>query len=115
MADEMGSTRQGVSHLHREPKPGVRAYQKLLLTLKVKSYLSVAWVRTSDYWDDIPGRQSMQLNFDLGRTRVFASNAVHILPAHLWPAGERVPLPAIFARLRGTAGSPHSCFACPRR
>ncbi|MBI3823648.1 MAG: hypothetical protein HY289_13345 [Planctomycetes bacterium] len=75
------------------------AYQKLLPTLKVKSYLSVAWVRTSDYWDDTPGRQSMQLNFDLA-DRGFRIERVHILPAHLWPLDDRLPVPAILAWLQ---------------
>lgn len=74
------------------------AYQKLLLTLKVKSYLSVAWVRTADYWADAPGRQSMQLNFDLA-DRGFRIERIHILPAQLWPATERLPAPAMLARL----------------
>lgn len=75
------------------------AYQKLLLTLKVKSYLSVAWVRTADYWDDAPGRQSMQLNFELA-DRGFRIERVHILPESLWPSGERFPVPAILVRLK---------------
>jgi len=56
MADEMEALGKGQSS-SPEPKPGVR-HIRTALTLKVKSYLSVAWVRTSDYWDDIPGRRA---------------------------------------------------------
>jgi hypothetical protein len=67
------------------------AYQKLLLTLNVQSYFSVAWVRTDDYWNDPPGKQSMQLNFDLVE-RGFHIQRIHILPDQLWPANEEAPL-----------------------
>jgi hypothetical protein len=66
------------------------AYQKLLLTLKVQSYYSVAWVRTTGYWSDPPGQQSMQLNFDLVQ-RGFHIQRIHILPEQLWPAGDLQP------------------------
>jgi hypothetical protein len=58
-------------------------YQKLLLTLKVQSYFSVAWVRSSDYWNDAPGKQSMQLNYDLVERGVHIER-IHILPDSLW-------------------------------
>jgi hypothetical protein len=98
MADEMEALGKG-SVVFTATETWRAAYQKLLLTLKVKSYLSVAWVRTSDYWDDAPGRQSMQLNFDLAE-RGFRIERVHILPANLWPLGERLPLPATLAWLQ---------------
>ena len=75
------------------------AYQKLLLTLKVKTYLSVVWVRTGEYWEDIPGRQSMQLNFDLAE-RGFRIERIYILPGNLWPIGNRSPAPGILTRLQ---------------
>jgi hypothetical protein len=66
------------------------AYQKLLLTLKVQSYYSVAWVRSSAYWNDAPGKQSMQLNYDLVE-RGFRIERIHILPDSLWPWDEPEP------------------------
>lgn len=98
IADEMEELGRG-SVIFSGTETWRAAYQKLLLTLKVKSYLSVAWVRTSDYWDDTPGRQSMQLNFDLA-DRGFRIERVHILPAHLWPLDEQLPAPAILAWLQ---------------
>lgn len=98
IADEMEELGKG-SVVFSGTETWRAAYQKLLLTLKVKSYLSVAWVRTSDYWDDTPGRQSMQLNFDLA-DRGFRIERVHILPALLWPLDERLPVPTILAWLQ---------------
>ena len=70
------------------------AYQKVLESLNVKSYYSVAWVRTSAYWNDPPGRQSMRLNYDLV-ARGFRIERILILPDELWPFEERLPSPEI--------------------
>ncbi len=66
------------------------AYQHILETLRVKMYLSVAWVRTNDYWNDAPGRQSMQFNYELVG-RGIRIERVHILSEELWPFDERLP------------------------
>ena len=66
------------------------AYQRVLETLRVRTYYSVAWVRTSDYWNDAPGRQSMQFNYDL-IGRGFRIERVHILADDLWPFDEKLP------------------------
>ncbi len=66
------------------------AYQHVLETMRVKTYYSVAWVRTDDYWNDQPGRQSMQLNYDL-IGRGFRIERIHILPDELWPFEQKMP------------------------
>lgn len=66
------------------------AYQHLLETLRVKTYYSVAWVRTNDYWNDAPGRQSMLVNYELV-SRGFRIERVHILPDELWPFEQKLP------------------------
>ena len=66
------------------------AYQRVLETMRVKSYYSVAWVRTNDYWNDAPGRQSMRFNYEL-ISRGFRIERVHILPDELWPFDEKMP------------------------
>jgi hypothetical protein len=71
------------------------AYQKLLLTLKVKTYLSVAWVRSADYWNDAPGRQSIQFNYELIMERGFRIERIHILPDELWPWEQPLPVHGI--------------------
>ena len=98
IADEMEELGKG-SVVFSGTESWRAAYQNLLLTLKVKSYLSVAWFRTADYWDDAPGRHSMQLNFDLA-DRGFRIERIHILPDHLWPAADRWPVPGVLARLQ---------------
>ncbi len=65
-------------------------YQKLLESLHVKAYYSVAWVKTGGYWNDPPGQQSMRLNYDLV-ARGFRIERVLILPDELWPFEERLP------------------------
>jgi hypothetical protein len=69
-------------------------YEKLLQSPDVKEYRSVAWVRARDYWQDQPGRQSMQANFDAVRRGVLVERIV-ILRDDLWPRGEHLPTDAI--------------------
>jgi hypothetical protein len=66
------------------------AYQRVLETMRVKTYYSVAWVRTNDYWNDAPGRQSMRFNYEL-ISRGFRIERVHILSDELWPFDETIP------------------------
>jgi hypothetical protein len=65
-------------------------YEQILQSLRVDQYLSVAWVKTKDYWQDAPGKQSMRLNFDLVQQglRIFR---VVILRGELWPKSELLP------------------------
>ncbi len=70
------------------------AYQRVLETMRVKTYYSVAWVRTNEYWNDAPGRQSMRFNFEL-KERGFRIERVHILPDELWPFEEKMPTTGI--------------------
>jgi hypothetical protein len=69
-------------------------YERLLESPGLKTYLSVAWVKTRDYWQDRPGRQSMRVNYDLVR-RGLRIERVLILRDDLWPAGAALPSPAI--------------------
>jgi hypothetical protein len=66
------------------------AYQRVLETMRLKTYYSVAWVRSSDYWNDVPGRQSMRLNYEMVE-RGFRIERFHILPDELWPFEEKLP------------------------
>jgi hypothetical protein len=69
-------------------------YQQILSSLKVKAYYSVAWVRSVDYWNDPPGRQGMQWNFELTE-QGYRIERVVILPDALWPFDETLPVPEI--------------------
>ena len=40
-------------------------YQQVLESVPVKRYLSVALIRSDDYWRDAPGESSLQFNYEL--------------------------------------------------
>ncbi|NLX97811.1 MAG: hypothetical protein GXY83_16735 [Rhodopirellula sp.] len=65
-------------------------YEQLLRSLDLHRYQSVAWLRNEDYWQDIPGRQSMQLNFDLLQQGV-PIERILILCDFFWPFGAERP------------------------
>jgi hypothetical protein len=69
-------------------------YERLLLSPQLRVYRSAAWVHTSDYWQDAPGRQSMRANFQAA-ARGVAIERVVILPKNLWPPNASLPVPAI--------------------
>jgi hypothetical protein len=59
-------------------------YNKLLKSPDVHDYQSVAWVRTTEYWQDPPGRQSLLANFDAVKRGMLIERVV-ILSDELWP------------------------------
>ncbi len=65
-------------------------YDKLLASPDILEYQSVAWVRSAQYWQDPPGRQSMQANFAAVERGLLIERIV-ILRDELWPAGEIIP------------------------
>jgi hypothetical protein len=69
-------------------------YEQLLQSPGLGTYRSVAWVKSCDYWQDAPGRQSMRLNLTLAR-RGLCIERIVILRDDLWPEGGRRPLVAI--------------------
>jgi hypothetical protein len=69
-------------------------YEQLLRSPDIRKYRSVAWVKTADYWQDPPGRQSMQVNFEAAHRGVHIERIV-ILPHGLWPQGQLLPTNAI--------------------
>jgi len=74
-------------------------YEKLLVTVSVKAYLSVAWVKTADYWRDVPGQRSLHLNHELV-DRGYRVERVVIVNDQLWPALEQLPCPEILSWLK---------------
>ena len=68
------------------------AYEQLLRSPAVFLYRSVAHVVTSTYWQDPPGLQSMQVNFELIDAGTLNVERIAIFPDHLWPANERFPV-----------------------
>lgn len=69
-------------------------YEKLLGSNDIRDYRSVALVRTKDYWQDPPGRQSMQVNFDAAYRGLLVERII-ILRNELWPKGAHLPVPEI--------------------
>jgi hypothetical protein len=65
-------------------------YEQLLRSKDVREYRFVAWVSTPDYWQDAPGRQSMQVNYEAVRRGMLIERVV-ILPEGLWPPGHLLP------------------------
>lgn len=69
-------------------------YERLLSAPGLKTYRSVAWVRNPSYWQDVPGRQSMRVNFE-AVLRGLLIERVIILHDDLWPVGATLPTLAI--------------------
>ena len=65
-------------------------YEVLLAGSDLREYQSAAWVRSLDYWQDPPGRQSMKANFEAAHLGVLVERIV-ILRDDLWPRGEFLP------------------------
>jgi hypothetical protein len=67
-----------------------RVYDEILDSPDIVKYRSVAWVRSPEYWQDQPGRQSMEANFRAVRRRVRIERIV-ILSDELWPKVQLLP------------------------
>lgn len=65
-------------------------YDRLLATGDLQKYRSAAWVRSADYWQDAPGRRSMQRNYE-AINRGMLIERICILPLALWPRDQRLP------------------------
>src|SRR5262249_15179826 len=69
-------------------------YEQLLQSPDLTKYCSVAWVKTKDYWQDRPGRQSMAVNFAAAHRGTLIERII-ILRDDLWPRSELLPSPDI--------------------
>ena len=69
-------------------------YEELLQSPGLKTYRSVAWVKSQGYWRDQPGRQSMQVNFDAAKRGVEIER-IAILSSAIWAPGEILPVPEV--------------------
>ena len=66
------------------------AYENLLRSEGLGRYLSVAWLRSEDYWRDAPGRHSLQLNYDLVQLGLRIERTL-ILNDFFWPPAAHLP------------------------
>ena len=69
-------------------------YDQILKSPEIALYRSVAWMRSEDYWQDSPGRRSMQLNYVRLREGV-AIERILILDDFFWPEAATAPAAAI--------------------
>ena len=56
----------------------------------ITEYRSVAWVKTEDYWQDLPGQHAMQFNYAL-LDRGMKIERAFILGWNLWPPELALP------------------------
>ena len=70
-------------------------YQQVLETIDVKRYLSVALIRSDDYWRDAPGESSMQFNYELVADG-FHIHRLFIIDEFFWPRAARTPSKQLF-------------------
>lgn len=65
-------------------------YEQILRSKGVKTYRSVAWFKSPEYWQDEPGKKSLQLNFELQENGLMIERIVIVRDA-LWAAHEGLP------------------------
>ncbi|MCI0457462.1 MAG: hypothetical protein L0Z62_10875 [Gemmataceae bacterium] len=65
-------------------------YEQLLQSRDIQKYRSVAWVKTRDYWQDQPGRQSLAVNFEASHRGTLIERIV-ILRDDLWRRSQLLP------------------------
>ena len=66
-------------------------YEQLLRSPAVFQYRSVALIENETYWQDGPGRKSLQLNLDLVSQQKLSVERIAIIADELWPPDERLP------------------------
>jgi hypothetical protein len=70
-------------------------YQQVLESADAKRYLSVALIRTDDYWRDAPGESSLKFNYELV-AHGFHIHRVVIIDDFFWPRASRTPSKQLF-------------------
>ncbi|MEM8736852.1 MAG: hypothetical protein AAGG44_21660 [Planctomycetota bacterium] len=66
-------------------------YDQLLRSPGLIHYRSVSWIRTTEYWQDEPGRQSLKANLELHESGQLNVERIAILADSLWPCDEQMP------------------------
>lgn len=68
------------------------AYEQLLRSPGLYLYRSVAWIKAAGYWQDEPGRKSMQVNFELHESEQLSIERIAIIADEFWPLAETWPV-----------------------
>jgi hypothetical protein len=84
-------------------------YEGLLRSPSLRQYRSVAWVKSKDYWQDQPGRQSMRVNFERAHSGLLIERMV-ILRDDLWPRDRLLPKEEILPWVEEQHG--HGLWLC---
>jgi len=71
------------------------AYEAILRSDEVKRYYSVALINAEGYWQDVPGQQSLELNYELQDQKCLSVERIVIVADHLWPTSERLPYESV--------------------
>ena len=71
------------------------AYEVLLRDDEVKRYRSVALVNAEGYWQDVLGRQSLELNYELQTLKSLSIERIVIIADNLWPKSKMLPVESI--------------------
>ena len=80
-------------------------YEDVLSACREKRYLSVAVIRSDDYWRDAPGERSLEFNFQLV-SHGFYVHRIFVIDDFFWPPTARTPSTILFhwiqsQRIRG--------------
>ncbi len=78
-------------------------YEQLLRSQGLYRYRSVAVVKTANYWQDEPGRQSTLVNCDVAQSGAVTIERIVVLADSLWPRHERFPMEPILHWLKQQA------------
>ncbi len=70
-------------------------YEDVLQSCQTRRYLSVALIRSDDYWRDAPGENSLEFNFAL-LAHGFYVHRVFIIDEFFWPRTARTPSTQLF-------------------
>ena len=73
-------------------------YEDVLQSCKSQRYLSVALIRSDDYWRDSPGERSLELNYQL-ISHGFHIHRAFIIDEFFWPRSARTPSSEILRRI----------------
>ena len=69
-------------------------YEQVLRSNAVRRYRSVAWFKSEDYWQDQPGRHSLELNLEMCRQGLSIERII-VVADHLWAEHECLPVDAV--------------------
>ena len=70
-------------------------YQQVLESTATKRYLSVALIRSDDYWRDAPGESSLKFNYQLV-DHGFHIHRLFIVDEFFWPRASKTPSKQLF-------------------